>query len=107
MYGSIQRLYGLPDATRPLVCHDYRPGGRPLAPQCTVAEQKRQNVQIDAKTSRADFVAFRGARDVEIQAPVLILPAMQVNIRAGALPEPDSKGTSYLKVPLDRLGARK
>lgn len=107
LYDSIQRLYGLPDATRLFVCHDYRPGGRPLAPQSTVGEQKRANVQIDAKTSRADFVAFRAARDAELEAPVLILPAMQVNIRAGALPEPESNGTSYLKIPLDRLGARR
>jgi glyoxylase-like metal-dependent hydrolase (beta-lactamase superfamily II) len=105
LYDSIQRLYRLPDATRLFVCHDYRPGGRPLAPQCTVAEQKRGNVQIDAKTSRADFVAFRRARDAELGAPVLILPAMQVNLRAGALPEPESNGTSYLKIPLNRVGA--
>jgi glyoxylase-like metal-dependent hydrolase (beta-lactamase superfamily II) len=107
LYDSIQRLYRLPDTTRLFVCHDYRPGGRPPAPQSTVAEQKRVNVQIDAKTSRADFVAFRSARDAELEAPVLILPAMQVNIRAGALPEPERNGTSYLKIPLDRLGARR
>jgi glyoxylase-like metal-dependent hydrolase (beta-lactamase superfamily II) len=107
LYDSIQRLYGLPDATRLFVCHDYRPGGRPLAPQSTVAEQKRANVQIDAKTRREDFVALRGARDAELEAPVLILPAMQVNIRAGALPEPEGNGISYLKIPLDRLGVRR
>jgi glyoxylase-like metal-dependent hydrolase (beta-lactamase superfamily II) len=105
LYDSIQRIYQLPDDTRLFVCHDYRPGGRPLAPQTTVAEQKRANVQIDAKTSRADFIAFRNARDAQLEAPVLILPAMQVNIRAGALPAPASNGTAYLKIPLDRLGA--
>jgi glyoxylase-like metal-dependent hydrolase (beta-lactamase superfamily II) len=105
LYDSIQRLYELPDQTRLFVCHDYRPNGRPLAPQTTVAEQKRANVQIDAKTSRADFIAFRNARDAQLEAPVLILPAMQVNIRAGALPAPASNGTAYLKIPLDRLGA--
>jgi glyoxylase-like metal-dependent hydrolase (beta-lactamase superfamily II) len=106
LYDSIQRLYALPDATRLFVCHDYRPGGRPVAPQTTVAEQKRANVQIDAKTSRADFVAFRTARDAQLGAPVLILPAMQVNIRAGELPAPERNGIAYLKIPLDRLGAR-
>jgi glyoxylase-like metal-dependent hydrolase (beta-lactamase superfamily II) len=105
LYDSIQRIYQLPDDTRLFVCHDYRPGGRPLAPQTTVAEQKRANVQIDAKTSRADFIAFRNARDAQLEAPVLILPAMQVNIRAGELPAPASNGTTYLKIPLDRLGA--
>jgi glyoxylase-like metal-dependent hydrolase (beta-lactamase superfamily II) len=107
LYDSIQRLYELPDATRLFVCHDYRPGGRPLAPESTVGVQKRANVQIDAKTSKADFVAFRTARDSELEPPVLILPAMQVNIRAGALPAPESNGTAYLKIPLDRQGARR
>jgi glyoxylase-like metal-dependent hydrolase (beta-lactamase superfamily II) len=107
LYDSIQRLFALPDATRLFVCHDYRPGGRPVAPETTVAAQKRTNVQIDAGTSQADFVAFRTARDAQLEAPVLILPAMQVNIRAGALPDPESNGTAYLKIPLDRLGLRR
>jgi glyoxylase-like metal-dependent hydrolase (beta-lactamase superfamily II) len=104
LYDSIQRLFALPDATRLFVCHDYRPGGRPVAPETTVAVHKRTNVQIDARTSKVDFVAFRTARDAQLEAPVLILPAMQVNIRAGALPDPESNGTAYLKIPLDRLG---
>jgi glyoxylase-like metal-dependent hydrolase (beta-lactamase superfamily II) len=107
LFDSIQRLYALPDATRLFLCHDYRPGGRPLAPETTVAEQKRANEQIDAKTSKADFVAFRTRRDSELEPPVLILPAMQVNIRAGALPAPESNGIAYLKIPLDRLGKRR
>ena len=106
LYDSIQRLYALPDATRLFVCHDYRPGGRPVVAETTVAEQKRANVQIDAKTRKADFVAFRAERDAQLEAPVLILPAMQVNIRAGALPEPESNGISYLRIPLNRLGAQ-
>ena len=107
LYDSIQRLYALPDATRLFVCHDYRPGGRPVVAESTVGAQKRSNVQIDAKTSKADFIAFRTARDAQLDAPVLILPAMQVNIRAGALPDPESNGTAYLKIPLDRLGMRR
>lgn len=104
LFDSIQRLYALPDATRLFLCHDYRPGGRPLAPETTVAVQKRTNVQIDAKTSKADFIAFRALRDAQLEPPALILPAMQVNIRAGALPEPESNGTAYLKIPLDLAG---
>ena len=67
----------------------------------------RAQVVLDAKTSKADFVAFRTARDAQLEAPVLILPAMQVNIRAGELPAPESNGTAYLKIPLDRLGAQR
>jgi hypothetical protein len=62
-------------------------------------------VQIDERTRRSEYVAFREARDAGLEAPTLILPAIQVNIRAGALPEPESNGTSYLKIPLDVLGA--
>jgi glyoxylase-like metal-dependent hydrolase (beta-lactamase superfamily II) len=106
LYDSIQRLYALPDATRLFLCHDYRPGGRPLACETTVGEQKRSNVQIHAGTTKADYVAFREQRDAGLEAPTLILPSLQVNIRAGELPEPESNGVSYLKIPVDLLGAR-
>ena len=72
--------------------------------ETTVAEHKRGNVQIDERTRREDFVAFRQKRDAELEAPVLILPSIQVNIRAGELPEPEENGISYLKIPLDKLG---
>jgi len=104
LYDSIQRLYAMPDETRLFMCHDYRPGGRPLAYQTTVAEQKRSNVQIDASTSREAYVALREQRDAGLEAPALILPSLQVNIRAGQLPEPEANGISYLKIPLDVLG---
>ena len=104
LYDSIQALYALPGATRLFVCHDYRPGGRPLAFETTVGEQKRGNVQIDARTTKESFVAFRTRRDAELEAPALLLPSMQVNIRAGELPAPESNGIAYLKIPLDRLG---
>lgn len=106
LYDSIQRLYALPDATRLFVCHDYMPGGRPLEYQTTVGEQKRKNIQLNERTSKAEYVAFRQRRDGELEAPNLILPSIQVNIRAGELPEPESNGTAYLKIPLDRLGRR-
>ena len=73
----------------------------------TGGEQKSGNVQINARTSKEDFVAFRAEKDAELAAPVLILPALQVNIRAGELPEPESNGTSYLKIPLNILGRRR
>jgi glyoxylase-like metal-dependent hydrolase (beta-lactamase superfamily II) len=103
LYESIQRLYALPDRTRLFLCHDYRPGGRPLRVETTVGEQKAHNVQLDARTTKAAFVAFRQQRDAELAVPALILPSLQVNIRAGALPEPESNGVAYLKIPLDRL----
>jgi glyoxylase-like metal-dependent hydrolase (beta-lactamase superfamily II) len=104
LYDSIQRLYALPDSTRLFVCHDYRPGGRPLAFETTVGEQRRANVQIDARTTREQYVAFREKRDAELDAPALILPAIQVNIRAGELPPPEANGISYLKIPLNVMG---
>jgi len=104
LYDSIQRLYAMPDETRLFMCHGYMPGGRPLAFETTVGEQKRKNVQIREGTTRREYVAFREARDAGLEAPTLILPSIQVNIRAGALPEPEANGTSYLKIPLDVLG---
>jgi glyoxylase-like metal-dependent hydrolase (beta-lactamase superfamily II) len=105
LYDSIQRLYAMPDETRLFMCHDYMPGGRPLAFETTVGEQKRKNVQIREGTTRSEYVAFREERDAGLEAPTLILPSIQVNIRAGALPEPEANGTSYLKIPLDVLGS--
>ena len=90
----------LPDDTRLLLCHDYRPGGRPLIWQTTVGEQKRGNVQINARTSKEDFVAFRAEKDAGLAAPVLILPALQVNIRAGKFPPAESNGVRYLMIPV-------
>ncbi len=101
LYESIRRLYALPDETRLLLGHDYRPGDRPLRYETTVGEQKERNVQLDARTAKADFVARRRRRDAELEMPLLILPAMQVNIRAGQLPAPEENGISYLRIPLN------
>jgi len=106
LYDSIQRLYALPDDTRLFMCHDYRPGGRPLAFETTVREQKRSNVQISERTRKAEYVALREKRDAGLAAPTLILASLQVNIRAGELPEPESNGVSYLKIPVDLLGRK-
>ncbi|MEW6270902.1 MAG: MBL fold metallo-hydrolase [Thermodesulfobacteriota bacterium] len=103
LYDSIQRIYALADETRLFMGHDYRPGGRELRFATTVGEQKAANVHLDARTSRDEFIELRRRRDAELEMPALILPSLQVNIRAGELPEPESNGVSYLKIPLDLL----
>lgn len=107
LYDSVQRIYAMPDDLRLFLCHDYLPGGRPMQFQTTVGEQKARNVQINAGTSKEAFIAFRQHKDGGLAAPVLILPALQVNIRAGELPEADANGVRYLRIPLDLLGRRK
>ena len=104
LYRSVQRLYALPESTRVFVCHDYMPGGR--APQCetTIGEQRRSNIHLKAQTSESEFIAMRHARDAKLDMPNLIIPSVQVNIRAGHLPPAEPDGVSYLKVPLDVLG---
>jgi len=106
LYDSIQRLYALPDATRVFTCHDYKPGGRELRFESSIGEQKRSNVQLDAKTSKADFVRFRARRDADLEVPALLLPSVQVNVRAGRLPEAESNGVSYLKIPIETSDSR-
>ncbi len=107
LYRSIQQLYALPDATRVFVCHDYgikdSPANREPRCQTTIGEQKRSNIHLRADTAWPAFVAMREARDATLAMPTLILPAMQVNLRAGALPAPAANGVRYLKIPLDRL----
>ena len=104
MFGSVQRILALPDATRIFVGHDYKaPGREQFAWESTVAAQKAQNVHIGAGRSRADFVALREARDATLTMPRLILPSLQINMRAGQLPEPEANGTRYLKVPINGL----
>ena len=104
LYRSIHRLFDeLPDDTRVFVCHDYGPGGRAIACETTIGAQKRENIHVRAGIDEADFVRMRTARDATLAMPVLLLPAVQVNIRAGALPEPEANGVRYLKLPLDQL----
>ncbi|RZA11060.1 MAG: MBL fold metallo-hydrolase, partial [Lysobacteraceae bacterium] len=105
LYRSIMRLFELPDATRVFICHDYGPGGRAVACETTIGEQKRANIHVRSGTPEGGFVAMREARDATLAMPALLLPAVQVNIRAGALPEPEDNGIRYLKLPLDQFGA--
>jgi len=105
LYRSIRHLFDvLPPETRVFTCHDYQPGGRELAFQSTLAEQRQSNVQLNDSTTQAEFVAFRKERDATLSMPDLILPSIQVNIRAGEFPEPEENGLSYLKLPLNAFG---
>ena len=103
LYRSIQRLYALPESTRVFVCHDYAPGGRAHRCETTIGAEKRENIHVRADTPASEFVQKREARDATLDMPKLILPAVQVNIRAGALPEPERNGVRYLKLPIDRI----
>jgi glyoxylase-like metal-dependent hydrolase (beta-lactamase superfamily II) len=104
LYRSIQRLFDtLPDQTRVFVCHDYGPNGREVACETTLAAQKRDNIHVRAGIGEDEYVSLREARDATLPMPALILPAVQTNIRGGALPAPEGNGVRYLKIPLDRL----
>jgi glyoxylase-like metal-dependent hydrolase (beta-lactamase superfamily II) len=104
MYASVQRILALPDATRIFVGHDYKaPGRDDYAWETTVGAQKAQNVHVGSGRSAADFVALRQARDATLAMPRLIVPSLQINMRAGQMPEPEDNGIAYLKVPLNAL----
>ena len=104
LYRSIQRLLGLPDETRVFLCHDYKaPERKAFAWETTIGVQRRENVHIHSGVSEAEFVALREARDRTLGMPRLILPSVQVNMRAGHLPEPEDNGVRYLKIPLNAV----
>jgi glyoxylase-like metal-dependent hydrolase (beta-lactamase superfamily II) len=101
LYRSIRRLLALPPQTRLFMCHDYKAPGRDhYAWETTVPEQRRHNVHVHDGVSEDEFVAMRQQRDTTLAAPTLLLPSIQVNIRAGRLPGPEANGVSYLKIPL-------
>ena len=104
LYKSIQRILALPDETRIFVGHDYKaPGREAFAWESTVGEQKARNVHVGDARSAEDFVAMREARDATLGMPKLIVPSLQVNMRAGNMPEPDENGDVFLKVPVNKL----
>ena len=104
LYDSLRRILSLPSDTRLFMCHDYGAGGtRDFAWETTVAEQRRGNIHCRDGVSRESYVATRTGRDEELSLPRLIVPAVQVNIRGGRMPPPESNGTAYLKVPIDAL----
>ena len=101
LYRSIHRLLALPDATRLYLCHDYKAPGRDhFAWETTVGEEKTRNIHVGGGVDETSFVAMREARDATLAAPVLLLPSLQVNIRAGRLPDPDRDGRRFLRIPL-------
>jgi len=104
LYRSIRRIFALPDATRIFLCHDYKaPGRDEFAHQTTVAAERQGNIHVRDGIGEAEFVAMRRARDATLNVPQLLLPAVQVNMRAGALPPAEDNGVRYLKIPLDAL----
>lgn len=103
LWDSIHKVLSLPDATRLYMCHDYKaPGRDEYAWETTVAEEKTKNVHIAGKTKQ-DFVAMRTQRDATLGMPKLIIPSIQVNMRAGRMPPAEDNGTTYLKVPVNKL----
>ncbi len=105
LYRSTRRLLALPPDTRLFVCHDYPPADREPRWQTTVAEQRAHNIHVHDGIDAATFVALRTARDATLGVPTLMLPALQVNVRAGALPPADANGVAYLRIPLNLLAA--
>jgi glyoxylase-like metal-dependent hydrolase (beta-lactamase superfamily II) len=104
LYESIRKILALPEETRLFMCHDYKaPGRDEFAWETTVAEQRARNIHIGDTVSKDDFVTMREGRDAELGMPKLILPSLQVNLRAGQLPEPEDNDIRYLKIPLDAV----
>ena len=102
LFDSIQRVLELPDEMRLFVCHDYGPGGRAIAWETTIGAQKETNIHVGGGASRDDFVKMRTERDAQLAMPKLIIPALQVNMRAGEVPK-DENGNMSIKVPVNRL----
>jgi glyoxylase-like metal-dependent hydrolase (beta-lactamase superfamily II) len=102
LYHSVtQKLYSLPDSTRVFVGHDYQPGGREVAWETTIGDEKRNNIQLKSTTSEEEFIQFRSARDKTLAAPKLLFQSVQVNIDAGKMPAPNEDKKRYLKIPIN------
>ena len=103
LYASAQRLLGLPDSTKVFVGHDYGPGGRPIAWETTIGEQRKKNIHINSDIQLEEFVSVREARDRVLSLPQMIIPSIQINMRAGMLPQVERNGISYLKTPINHF----
>jgi glyoxylase-like metal-dependent hydrolase (beta-lactamase superfamily II) len=103
LYHSINKVLSLPPSTRLYMCHDYQPGGREMQFVTTVEEERAKNLHVRDGVSEEEFVTMRRARDRTLDMPMLILPSVQVNMRAGQLPEPESNGVRYIKIPLNAV----
>ena len=102
LYDSIQKVLSLPDAMRLFICHDYGPDGRAIAWETTIGRQRAENIHVGAGKTREDFIRFRTERDAQLSMPKLIIPSLQVNMRAGDIPR-DENGAPMLKVPVNVL----
>ena len=103
LYQSVQKILSYPDDTRLFMCHDYPPTDRPIAYETTVGEEKWKNIHVHEGVTEAQFVEMRNQRDQTLEMPVLILPSIQVNIRAGHPPPAEANGKTYLKIPFNVL----
>lgn len=103
LYASVKKILSLPEETRLFMCHDYPPTDRAVAFETTVGEQRRKNIHVHDGISETEFVDMRTRRDATLEMPVLILPAVQINIRAGNMPPAESNGVAYVKIPLNAL----
>ncbi|MEL6754269.1 MAG: MBL fold metallo-hydrolase, partial [Pseudomonadota bacterium] len=104
LFDSIQTLFALPDETRMFLCHDYMaPGRDEYVWETTVGEQKRSNIHVKTGTTRDEFIKMRTARDATLDMPKLILPSVQINMRAGEMPPPEDDGKRYMKIPINAL----
>ncbi|HRW30950.1 MAG TPA: MBL fold metallo-hydrolase, partial [Emcibacteraceae bacterium] len=104
LYDSIQKIFALPEETRLFMCHDYKaPGRDTYAYETTVADEKNNNVHVNKSVSKEKFVDMRNARDATLDMPVLILPSVQVNMRAGDMPPAEDNGIKYMKIPINAL----
>jgi len=103
LYRSMKKILSLPDQTRLFMCHDYPPNGRAVNYETTVAEQKKSNIHMHDGITEDEFVQMRSKRDASLDMPVLILPSIQINIRAGEMPPKENNGIAYLKIPLNAL----
>ncbi len=103
LYKSIRKILSYPEKTRLFMCHDYGPGGREYIWETTVKEQRERNIHIKDGVSEAEFIEMRETRDRQLDMPALILPSVQINMRAGHFPEPEDNGISYMKIPINAL----
>ena len=104
LYNSLQRILSLPDDTKLYMCHDYMPGGREVQWLSTVAESKAQNIHLAGKT-KEEYIEMRTSRDAQLDAPRLLLPSVQVNMRAGHMPPAEDNGVAYIKIPVNVIGS--
>lgn len=102
LYDSIMKVLSLPDEMRLYICHDYGPGGRDIAWETTIGEEKKNNIHVGGGKSRDEFIKFRTERDAQLAVPKLIIPSLQVNMRAGEVPK-DADGNMSLKIPVNKL----